>query len=218
MVPIFEERPDGSRGYDFAQFNERFAEICAEHRKQGRALAFAFLLFDVDTPEFTKALRDEDYWRALDSVSGSYLSVFTLVTHQPRAWGLEPRSPSGIGPVTNPGHKIQLVLSRHFRLNEGLTLPAALLFQVNEGAVTGSCLVQLKATAIETAFTEVRELLRDVVHALANSGGAGHSQAGAAFDAVKSRLRKRTLVRYVKDGAKVLWQLKDIAGLPASLT
>jgi len=219
VVPIFEERPDGPVGYRFNEFRERFMAICAEHRTAGRALAFAFLLFDIDTPELIKVLRDPDYWRALDRVSGSYLSVFTLVGHQPRSdHQTERRNLTGIGPVSDPGARLQLILNSYFGLQTTVDLPALVLFQVEEGRVSGASFIQLQAGSVEATFNEIRELLRDVVDALATSGQKGHSDAGAAFEAIRARLRKRKVVRYLKVGAKTIWELKDIASLVGGVT
>src|SRR2546426_2572318 len=130
VIPIFEQKPTGSVGYSFPEFQKRFLDICAEHRSSGRALAFAFLLIDTDTPEFIKMLRDPDYWRALDQVAGRYLSVFTLMTHQPQSdYKRESRQMAGVGPVHDPGVKVRLILNSYFGLGGKLDLPAVLLFQ-----------------------------------------------------------------------------------------
>ncbi len=214
VIPIFEQKPTGSIGYSFPEFQKRFLNICAEHRSSGRALAFAFLLIDVDTPEFMKMLRDPDYWRALDHVAGRYLSVFTLMTRQPRFdHKRESRQLTGVGPVRDPGMKVQVILKSYFGLDGTIDLPAVLLFQVDEEKVSGYCLVQLRADAVEPAFNEVRELLRDLADAVGKSDSKGASDPQKLFDAIKTRLRKRKAVRVVKGGLKVLSELKDVVGL-----
>lgn len=219
MVPIFEEKPQGEIGYDFPEFQKRFLEICAEHRASGRALAFAFLLFDVDSPEIIKMLRDQDYWRALDQISGRYLSVFTLMTHQPQSdHRSEFRGLTRVGPVSDPGMKLQLMLNSYFGLESKVDLPAILLFQVEGDKVSGYCLLQLRADAIEPAFNEIREVLRELADALSKASSRGHSDSRAFFEAVKRRLCRRKAIRFVKDGLKVLSELKDIAGLAAGVT
>jgi hypothetical protein len=194
MVPVFEQTTSGPIGYGYPEFRERFVSICAEHLAEGRALAFAFLLFDEDTPEIAKVLRDPEYWRALDEVAGRYLSVFTLVG-------------------TQPGPKLQTLFSNYFGTEGIASLPAILLFQVDSNKVSQYCFVQLQGEGIEPAFNEIRALLRDVVDALAKSGPEGHMNAGQAFDAVKSRLRKRTGVRYVRQGVAMVKSIVELLGL-----
>jgi len=214
VIPVFEQKATGSVGYSFPEFQARFLDICAEHRASGRALAFAFLLLDVDTPEFIKMLRDPDYWRALDQLAGRYLSVFSLMTHQPQSeYKRESREMAAIGPVADPGMKVQLILNSYFGLDGKVDLPAVLLFQVAENKVSGYCLLQLRADTIEPAFNEVRDILRDLADALEKTETAGRSDPQASFDAIKNRLRKRKAVRVAKNGLKVLSELKDVLGL-----
>lgn len=219
MVPIFEQTPDGEHGYSFPNFEERFLSICEEHREAGRALAFAILLFDVDSPEMIKMLRDPDYWSALDRVSGSCLSVFTLLTSQPRSsHDLEFRGLAGVGPVHDPGMKLQLILRSYFGVSETVRFPSVLLFQVDRQAVSGYCFVQLRSDSVETIFNEVRALIRDVAEALAASMGQGAGESEELFTAIKRRLLKRSTVQFLKDGKKVFDNVKDIVSLAGLLT
>lgn len=214
MIPIYEERPRGERGYSYAEFRERFLEICAEHRNAGRALAFAFLMFDVDSPEVIKMLRDADYWGALHKISGKYLSVFTLVAHQPReSHRVENRMMVAVGPAAaDPGMKIQLILRSYFGIDEKLKLPAMLFFAVAKGRVSGYSLIQLEAGGVEATFNEIRGLLQDTAAVLAKL-----KPGTRALDAVKNRLRRRKAVKLISDGTKFLDNVKDIAGLATML-
>lgn len=218
MVPIFEQKPDGEHGYSFPHFEERFLSICEEHRATGRALAFAILLFDVDSPEMIKMLRDPDYWSALDRVSGSCLSVFTLLTHQPKSsHDLEVRGLAGVGPVHDPGMKLQLILRSYFGGSEAVRLPSVLLFQVDRQTVSGYCFAQLRADGVEPIFNEVRALIRDVAEALAASMGQGAGDPEELFAAVKRRLLKRSAIQFLRDGKKVFDNVKDIVNLAGML-
>lgn len=78
LVPISLEGVQRHEAYGANEFQERFLEGRAEHRDSGRALAFAFLLYDLRHPEVLKLLRGSDYWPALDSLSGEYQVVFSL--------------------------------------------------------------------------------------------------------------------------------------------
>ncbi len=80
MIGITVEGSTCRADYSFEEFWDRFLEICEEHRATGRALAFAFILYDFPHPQIIKMLRDTDYWRALDRLSGKHLTVFSVVT------------------------------------------------------------------------------------------------------------------------------------------
>jgi hypothetical protein len=219
MIPIFEEGRDGPIGYTFPDFRRRFLDICAEHLRLGRALLFAFLLFDVDTPEIAKVLRDPDYWRALDKISGHYLTVFTLLTHEPRP---QPRHRGmeflvGAGPASDPGAKLRLILSDYFGIEAPVALPAVILFQVAQEKVSWFSLVKLHAASIESSFTEIRDLLRDLVDGLAKAD-PGSMNAVTSVEAIENRLLKRKALQFFKAGKKVVEGVKEIADITGMLT
>ena len=76
---ILENEPGGSSPIiEFEQFKERFFKICEEHRSTGRALAFAFILFGEQHAEMYNMLENQNYWQALNTLSGRWLTVFTF--------------------------------------------------------------------------------------------------------------------------------------------
>ena len=62
----------------FNSFKDKMIEICNSHREKNKALAFAFILYDFENPQISKVLNDEEYWLALNKISGEYLSVFSI--------------------------------------------------------------------------------------------------------------------------------------------
>jgi hypothetical protein len=66
------------KGHDFNSFKEDMIKICNSHRKNGKALAFAFILYDFDNATLRKVLNDQYYWDELDHISGKYLTVFSI--------------------------------------------------------------------------------------------------------------------------------------------
>jgi hypothetical protein len=214
VIAIFEQAPEGPVGYGFEDFQNRFLDICADHRASSRALAFAFLLFDIDTPEFMKMLRDPEYWDALHQISGRYLTVFALMADQPQyPYDREYRSMVHVGAVSDPGKKVQLILKSYFGLDVRALLPAVMFFQVDEDRVSGYSFVQLGSNTVESAFNEIRHLLRDIADVLAKAESSSPQDGEVLFGAIKNRLRKRKAVHFVKDGKKVLASVKEIATL-----
>ena len=59
-------------------FGRSIIDLCEKHRKEKRALAFAFVLYDFENPQILKILNDEIYWNALNSISGQYLSIYYI--------------------------------------------------------------------------------------------------------------------------------------------
>ncbi len=65
-----------------ADFSNGIIELCEKHRKDKRALAFAFIIYDFCNPHITKVLDDVDYWNALDAVSGKFLSIYYIPSRE----------------------------------------------------------------------------------------------------------------------------------------
>jgi len=78
MVPIFEQGEGKGIGHLFDGFIERFDEICMQHLAEGRARAFALILYDFRDIEFKNLLKEQDVFTKLDRLSGQNLSVFYL--------------------------------------------------------------------------------------------------------------------------------------------
>ena len=81
MWQITEHVQNGRRGLSQAEFESHFVQMCETHRAQGRALAFAFILFDARQPHLRQALDEERYWAALDEQSGRNLTVFAFLAY-----------------------------------------------------------------------------------------------------------------------------------------
>ena len=78
MFDIYLREGGYPHGFGIEEFAREFPKICRSHRETGRALAFAFILFDYDHPEVRKVLYDQMYWDALDKISGRFLTVFSF--------------------------------------------------------------------------------------------------------------------------------------------
>ena len=214
MIPIFEETAEGRLGYSFEEFKRAFLDICEQHRSEGRALAFAFILYDFTQPEVGKMLRDRDYWRALHEISGHYLTVFSFHVQEPReAYDREWRLMVGVGPVNDPGMKTQLILKSYFELEERLELPAVLFFQTDEAGIAGYYLVRLSVRGVEEAFNEIRDLLSIAAEAARNRAQAPDTTPHDIMKAVERSLARRSIRGNLQRGLKVLKEIKDAVGL-----
>lgn len=78
MIPIFEQGSGRGIGHGLDSFLARFDEICSAHLAQGRAKAFAFILYDFTNDSIQKILRNQGVFAQLDRLAGRDLSVFYL--------------------------------------------------------------------------------------------------------------------------------------------
>jgi hypothetical protein len=205
---------EGSRGpkeHAFEEFQEQLVKICEDHRGSGRAMLFAFILYDYRNAQLLKVLRDADYWRALDHLAGKSLTVFTIRAAEPlESYEIERRGMHGVDGPGDPGMKYQLILRSYFGLRERLTLPAVLFFQVHDGEVVDHELWQLQQQRVEDAFVELRDAIGLVVTALEKVEDENRGNAVELFNLVKRRIgEERTKVRILK-GLKAIRAVKDI--------
>lgn len=178
-------------------FETRFLEICEAHRAQGRALAFAFLLFDLRQPHLRHALADGAYWDALDSLSGRTLTVFAFdLPHLARRVA-EPEAAYLVREMTavewaRPEEATEAV-RRYFPVLTRFDLPCVLFFQVESARVTDSFAIGLGRhhDGIEAAFNELNDVLGKAVAALAQVEDENARNAREILALVRSEMETR---------------------------
>src|SRR5262249_39208067 len=159
MITIGQYTQAGFAGYRPEEFEAAFLEICGEHRTENRALLFAILLYDFRHPQVIKVLRDLDYWKSLDVLSGTSLSVFAF--HSPAdtvSW-----SSSDLPEFDEQARK---VLKTYFDIGDNPPMPSILFFQVAGDSVICHYLVKIRAATIEGAFCEINDILQEAVTAV----------------------------------------------------
>jgi hypothetical protein len=150
-------------------FKERMIEICNEHREQGRALAFAFILYDFTNPHISQVLANNAYWQALNEISGSFLTVFSLHHQEPPAPNYNPNIIHNMTMVptwSNPRDDTNSLIRKYLGEDISVTFPAILFFQVDGRSVIDSILIELNEDYIEPSFNEIRSHITNAVNAL----------------------------------------------------
>lgn len=57
-------------------------EFCEKRKDQKRALVFAFIVYNLQDYTLFKILADKNYWTSLDVISGEYISIFYIDSHE----------------------------------------------------------------------------------------------------------------------------------------
>lgn len=81
MYLIHEGVASHRRGLSIEAFERRFIQLCEAHHAQGRAWAFAFIVYDERHPHVRRALGEDGYWDYLDQLSGNALTVLRSSIH-----------------------------------------------------------------------------------------------------------------------------------------
>jgi hypothetical protein len=220
MLQISENLGPHRRGISFDEFESRLVATCEAHRAQGRALAFAFILFDRRHAHFRRMLEQDAYWEALHELSGRNLSVFSFdlrsdVPRSPNRLAAKEWSSIIDGSDELPADR----LSEYF---DGLRLdrlPCVLFFQVDGNQVVGSFGVRVSAEGIESAYNDLSDVLNRAVSALAAVDDE-HAQNAqevyqllvGAMDNRRVRRRAVAIYRAVKTASSVAGIAKFLQG------
>ena len=192
------EHPNGYRNVE--EFEHAFKPLCREHLAQGRALAFAFIVFDFDHAEVRKVVQDEDYWDTLDHISGHYLTVFSF--HLPSRRKSRLHQPNKPLPDTNQ------FFERQFGFSLTGSRPRLLFFQV-DGKDTEPYFYELWADSVENVFHEIREALNDAVQSLKQFQPENRGNTAGSLNQIKGALMQRKLGRNVRATIKAAASIKD---------
>jgi len=146
MVTIFEQGHGQGIGYMLDSFLKRFIDICEEHLENGRAKAFAFLLYDFQNQNIKDILKNQGGFAQLDRLSGNDLSVFYLHSDN-----------------------IQLVKVFNeiflgaFEIKNDYQLPFVLFFTVADREVTNIEIVELEQTNLMFSFKELYDITKNYI-------------------------------------------------------
>ncbi len=142
MVPIFEQGHGQGIGYSFDSFLKRFIDICEEHLDDGRAKAFAFLLYGFQDQQIKDILKKQGGFAQLDRLSGKDLSIFYLHTDNRR--------------LLKAFNEIFLGA---FEIESTYQRPFVLFFKVADREVTDVRVVELEQTDLLFAFKELYDII-----------------------------------------------------------
>jgi len=153
-------------------FSQGIIELCEKHRNESRALAFAFLLYDFRNSQIIKVLEDRDYWNALNTISGKYLSIYYIHSNERNfaedleaSNGVEIRGMHPINGVVAIDNIVP-ILKRYLALETNVKLPSILFFQVEGQLIADYFLIELFEETIEKSFIELKDFILEAVASL----------------------------------------------------
>lgn len=210
------DAPEGTRGRGIAahEFSEHFLEICEQHRREHRALAFALLLYRLEDASLIKTLQDEAYWNALDEMAGRFVTVY--VFYSPMRLPKSPDDPWREKDVEEASAALEL-LQQHFSFGQRLNLPCMLFFQVQGNEVTDSYVVPLSQLSIEATFSEVREILDVTRRAVEKVRPENKNNAQEIFSLIRGELKDHHLARIITEGGKTFLSISKFVGMLVKL-
>jgi len=219
MVPIVINE---DQQFDEESFKDFLIQTCRQHKSEGRALAFAFIVYDFDNHTITDILKKQNYWNTLDKISGKTLSVFYINSQdsyykmrQEQIYQDELRqgdrnSQSGtisfLIPITRkptPTDNAIGFVKSEFELDENIRTPFVLFFQIdNEDNISDSFIVGLKQDKLEEAFLELRDHIKNAVESLNKVLPENYKNHQEIFNLIKSGIESGKFYDFINKKVK----------------
>lgn len=172
-----------------------------EHKKQNRALAFAFIVYNFESPQVAKILEDNHYWDTLNRTASKYLSIYYIhsdaeslnqnsVVFSPSIDGKAFNLMHGFRKVGGPSDIKIPVLEKFFGIEEKINLPALVFFQIDDQSISDSIFIELKEKEIEKSFLEIKEAVSEAVNRLKHIDESNYQNSEEIFRELKTGLNK----------------------------
>jgi hypothetical protein len=190
-------------------------QICHQHKTENRAMAFAFIVSDLDDPQIIKLLRDKDYLQTLHKISGRYLTVFYLnndyVDETINKAGKSDiiRFEFGIERVDAPGNYSPKYLVQNLLNRENLPSPSILFFQVIDNIITDHTFAQIREDRIEDAFIEMKQIIKTAIESLSTVKDENRENSSELFNLLKLSIESSEYWKNARNNFDKLIKIKD---------
>ncbi|MBU1417367.1 MAG: hypothetical protein KKI15_02660 [Proteobacteria bacterium] len=189
---------------DEDEFKDYLLNTCINHKASGRALAFAFIVYDLNNPQISKVLKDQDYWDALNNLSGKYLSVFYFDKPKTRRRNYSPCRNSNMfeymtscGTVSTP-QTVNEFIRKTFNVQNSLREPFVIFFQTEEDTIIQSFIVELQKEKIESAFLELKKHIENAVESVENVDPQNFGNNETIYSLIENSAQNGQFIRFVK--------------------
>jgi hypothetical protein len=202
MVPIKLLKDGRIHELSTNAFGQSIIDVCEKHRKENRALAFAFIIYNFENPQISKILNDRNYWNALNTISGQYLSIYYIHSRE-NTFGedlaaISDREQRGLYPIDGNNLGVVLpMLKRYLELDEDVKNPSILFFQVEGNLISDYFLIKLVEEKIEESFLELRDYISSAVERLKMIDPENYGNIQPIFESLKEGVRCTRLRKVV---------------------
>jgi len=190
-------------------------EISQSHKNEKRAFAFALFVYDFHDPHIDKILNDENYYNALDYLSGSTMTVFYInseyLSHQSQK-AMESnrvRMEFGVQKVDGPVNVSPKFIAEKLINKETLPSPSVLFFNVSNNVISDFTIAQLRENEIEKGFIELLSLIEEAVNSLKSVKEGYRDNETEIFNLLKSSIESSEFWKNTRSGFQKLVKIKD---------
>jgi len=188
-----------------------FSSLVEEQKAKSDVVQlFGVILYTDENPHIKKALRDDDYWLALDGVTGKNFAVFSV---RPEKGRYEfPRFPPGFTGMMvklwkEPADNKKLI--DFFGLESTERLPLLLLFTEVNGEYL-SIQFRIDDSNEVNAYQSTRSHLEFACGVISKIRKENYSDGAGLFAALSLQNDQRTFWKSIKNGVKIFSYLKGL--------
>jgi hypothetical protein len=204
----------------YEQFEREFLEICSQHRNEGKALVFAFIVYDFENAHISQILNNRNYWISLNAVSGNYLTVFSL-HYKPKdmkekLMEMMNQKMAGvnkglnlIATNQNPSLDSNDLIKKYFG-DIKIKYPSVLFFQTNDEKVTDYRLIELDQEHLEDSFIELKKYIRAAANSLSEVNREQYD-VKTVFNLVEQTVGGMRQGIQIKKGIKAVSSIAELA-------
>ena len=157
------------------------------------------MIYNFENPQISKILNDKDYWNALNTISGQYLSIYYIHSYE-NTFGenlltisdYERRGLYSIDSKNNLG-TILPMLKRYLELDEDVKNPSILFFQVEDNIISDYFLIKLFEEKIEESFLELKDYIYSAVERLKMIDPENYGNVQPIFESLKHGVQSTKL-------------------------
>jgi len=199
MVPIKILKDGRIHELSTDAFGQSIIDVCEKHRKENRALAFAFIIYNFENPQISKILNDKNYWNAINTISGKYLSIYYIHSYE-NTFGedlltISDYEQRGLYPIEskNSLDTVLPMLKRYLELDEDVKNPSILFFQVEGNLISDYFIIKLLEEKIEESFLELKDYISSAVERLKMIDPKYYGNIQTIFESLKHGVRSTNL-------------------------
>ena len=127
---------------------------------------FGFIIYNEENPSIVKLLRDDDYWNALNSISGEKFYIFSVKPKKGKTKLTTPSSKSGVMQMLIPVYewqepKYNKDLLKAFDINTTKELPLFFIFTKVDSYLLKQS-IKINENNVETAFQQLKKIFYEI--------------------------------------------------------
>jgi hypothetical protein len=189
----------------------RIIKLVKHYRKSKDTVdIFGVILYTDEHPNVKKALNDEDYWKALDEISGKKWSIFSS-SQKKGEMGYPDFPPNTIGYMRliwkEP--KKNKVLLEEFELENTQALPLFIAFTESGNRILKTQ-IEINDNSKDEAYNSIKDIISDITHAVENINPEDIKNSDEIYSTVSRILRNKIRWETLKKRFELLRWIKTL--------